>query len=66
MIWTHVTHIYDSKIPLRRSEIFSIHIQWDGPNEEIYNKAIGPSHANISFVSYHDPFLNEKERVLCV
>jgi len=37
-----------------------------GPNEELYNKAIGPSHANISFVSYHDPFHNEKEKALCV
>jgi len=59
---TCYTHIYDSKIPLRTSEIFSIHIQWEGPNEEIYKKAIGPSHANISFVGYHDPFLNEMER----
>jgi hypothetical protein len=49
--------MYDSKIPLRISEIFSIHIQWEGPNEETYNKAIGPSYANISFVSYPDPLL---------
>jgi len=42
-------HTYgDSKIPLRISDIFSIYIQWEGPNEEICNKAIGPPHANIS------------------